>query len=304
MSRSFEMVNAARFQRYATSSALEELHSGMRWSEGPVWFADSQQLLFVDVPSSRIHRWAEGQGVSTMRSPSNYANGMTRDREGRLITCEHETRRVTRTELDGSITVIADRYQGRRLNSPNDVVVKSDGTVWFSDPDYGILSDYSGVKAESEIGACNVYRWDPRSHQLAIAGAGFSKPNGLAFSPDERHLYVADSGRTHDANAPHAIYRFDVSADGNLTSKALFFEVERGVPDGLRVDVDGNIWTSSVSDEGVLCITPEGELIGRIRVPEPVSNVCFGGPKMNRLFITAESKLYSVFVGVRGLSCV
>jgi gluconolactonase len=301
MSKSFEPINYARFRRYITNNVLEELHAGMRWSEGPVWFADTQTLLFVDIPSNRIHRWVEGQGVSTLREPSNHANGMTRDRQGRLVTCESGTRRVTRTELNGAITVIADRYQGRRLNSPNDVVVKSDGSIWFTDPDYGILSDYTGDRAESEIGACNVYRWDPATNELSLACEGLSKPNGLAFSADESALYVADSGRTHDPQGEHAIYRFEIDSAGKAGKRSVFFSVDRGVPDGLRVDVDGNVWTSSVSDEGVMCIAPDGELIGRIHVPEPVSNLCFGGPKLNRLFITAGPKLFSIFTGTRGV---
>jgi gluconolactonase len=285
-----------------TNSVLEELHTGMRWSEGPVWFADTQTLLFVDIPSNQIYRWVEGQGVSVMRQPSNHANGMTRDRQGRLITCEGGTRRVTRTELDGRITVIGDNFEGKRLNSPNDIVVKSDGSIWFTDPDYGILSDYAGDRARSEIGACNVYRWDSATKALTVACEGLAKPNGLAFSPDERLLYVADSGRTHDPHGPHEIVAFEVSERGEVGGRRTFFTIEQGVPDGIRLDTDGNVWTSSVSNEGVMCVSPDGDLIGRIHVPEPVSNLCFGGPKLNRLFITAGPRLFSIFTGARGIS--
>jgi gluconolactonase len=304
MSKSFEIIDYARYRKYVTNSVLEELHTGMRWSEGPVWFADTQTLLFVDIPSNLIYRWVEGQGVSVMRQPSKHANGMTRDRQGRLIICESGTRRVTRTELDGRITVIADNFEGKRLNSPNDVVVKSDGSIWFTDPDYGILNDYTGDRARSEIGACNVYRWDSATEVLTVACEGLAKPNGLAFSPDERLLYVADSGRTHDPHGPHEIVAFEISERGEVGSRRTFFTIEQGVPDGIRLDTDGNVWTSSVSNEGVMCVSPDGKLIGRIHVPEPVSNLCFGGPKLNRLFITAGPRLFSIFTGARGISTV
>ncbi|TCK39361.1 gluconolactonase [Paraburkholderia sp. BL8N3] len=303
MSKCFIPVDYHRFRRYMTHAVLEELHTGLRWAEGPVWFADAQMLLYTDVPGDRIYRWVEGQGASVFRHGSNHANGMTRDRQGRLVVCESGGRRVTRTELDGRITVLAERFEGKRLNSPNDVVVKSDGTVWFSDPDYGILSDYTGTRADSEIGACNVFRYDPADGSLGVACEGLAKPNGLAFSPDERTLYVADSGRTHDPDGPHQIVAFDVAADGRTGHRRPFAQIPTGVPDGFRVDVDGNIWTSTV-DDGVLCFAPDGALIGRIHVPEPVANLTFGGPKLNRLFIAAGQKLYSIFTGTRGLPLV
>jgi gluconolactonase len=295
----YELINYRRFRPYVVANArLELLHTGMRWSEGPVWFADAACLLVSDVPSNRILRWVEGQGASVFREPAAKANGNTRDRHGRLVTCESGGRRVTRTELDGTITVLAERYEGKRLNSPNDVVVKSDGTVWFTDPDYGILSDFTGEKAPSEIGACNVYRIDTRSGDLRVVCGDMVKPNGLAFSPDERVLYVADSGVSHHLDGPHHILAFEVTADGELRHRRVFAVVEPGLPDGLRVDVDGNVWTSAA--DGVHCITPDGELIGKIRVPETVANLTFGGPKRNRLFIAAASSLYAVFVGTRG----
>jgi gluconolactonase len=295
----YELISYRRFRPYVVANArLELLHTGLRWAEGPVWFADAECLLVSDVPSNRIVRWVEGQGASVYREPSGKANGNTRDRQGRLITCESGGRRVVRTELDGTRTVLADHAQGKRLNSPNDVVVRSDDTVWFTDPDYGILSDYTGEKAASEIGACHVYRIDPRTGQVAMVCGDMVKPNGLAFSPDERVLYVADSGASHDVDGPHEIVAFDVTGDGALRGRRVFAVVEPGVPDGLRVDVDGNVWTSAA--DGVLCLTPDGELIGKIRVPETVTNLTFGGPKRNRLFITAGGSIYAVFVGTRG----
>jgi gluconolactonase len=295
----YEVVNYRRFRPYVVGNArFETLHTGMRWAEGPVWFADTGCLLLSDVPSNRIVRWVEGQGASVYREPSNHANGNTRDRQGRLLTCESGGRRVVRTELDGRQTVLADRYLGKRLNSPNDIVVKSDDTVWFTDPDYGILSDFTGNKAPSEIGACHVFRVDPRTGELRSACGDMVKPNGLAFSPDERVLYVADSGASHDPDGPHHILAFDVGDDGSLRNRRVFAVIDAGIPDGFRVDVDGNVWTSA--EDGVHCIAPDGELLGKIRVPETVANVAFGGPKRNRLFIAAASSLYAVYVGTRG----
>jgi len=281
------------------NARLETLATGMRWAEGPVWFADAGCLLLSDVPSNRILRWVEGQGASVYREPSNNANGNTRDRQGRLLTCESGGRRVVRTELDGGLTVLADRYRGQRLNSPNDIVVKSDDTIWFTDPDYGILSDFTGNKAPSEIGANHVFRLDPGTGELRSVCGEMAKPNGLAFSPDERVLYVADSGASHDLAGPHHILAFDVAEDGVLRHRRVFAVIEPGIPDGFRVDIDGNVWTSA--EDGVHCIAPDGELIGKIRVPETVANVTFGGPKRNRLFIAAASSLYAVYVGTRGV---
>ena len=244
-------------------------------------------------------RWDEATGqVTTFRSPSSFANGNTRDRQGRLVTCEHRDRRVTRTELDGGITVIADRYRGKRLNSPNDIVVKSDGTIWFTDPSYGISAEYEGGKAESEIGSCNVYRFDPSDGSLKVVVDDFHRPNGLAFSPDESTLYIADSGFWPNPEAPHHIRAFQVAADGGLRGSRVLAEVSPGIPDGFRVDVEGNIWTSA--GDGVQCFTPGGDLIGKIPVPEKVSNVCFGGPTRDRLFICGHTSLYSIHLNVRG----
>ena len=279
-------------------AALETLWTGGRWTEGPAWFGDSRTLLFSDIPNDRMLQWAEGLGVREFRSPANYSNGNTRDREGRLITCEHGRRCISRTETDGRISVLADRYQGRRLNSPNDVVVKSDGTIWFTDPSYGITSDYEGDKAESEIGACHVYRLDPADGALSAVAEDFVRPNGLAFSPDEKTLYIADSSITHDPGGNHHIRAFDVIEGRRLAKGRVFTEISPGFPDGFRCDTQGNVWCSS--GDGVQVFAPDGMRLGKILVPEHVSNLCFGGPKKNRLFITATTSLYSLYVNANG----
>ena len=282
-------------------ATLDQLWTGGRWTEGPVWFGDSRTLLFSDLPNDRMMQWVEGIGVREFRGPGacHFSNGNTRDRQGRLVTCEHGTRRVTRTELDGSITVLAERYMAKRLNSPNDVVVKSDGTVWFTDPSYGILNDYEGYKAESEIGACNVYRLDPSDGSLSVVAGDFVRPNGLAFSPDEQTLYIADSSVTHDPQGNHHIRAFDVIEGNRLANGRVFSEINPGFPDGFRIDTDGRIWCSS--GDGVQVFAPDGVRLGKILVPEHVSNVCFGGLRKNRLFITATTSVYAVYVAVNGL---
>jgi gluconolactonase len=237
-------------------------------------------------------------GVGLFRQPAGYSNGNTLDREGRLVTCEHGNRRVTRTEHDGAITVLADRHEGRRLNSPNDVVVRSDGTLFFTDPAYGIDSDYEGHKGTSEIGACHLYRIDPRSGEVAIAADDFVRPNGLAFSPDESLLYVADTGATHRREGPRHIRRFRVDAGGRLSGGEVFATCTAGLFDGFRLDTDGRIWTSA--GDGVHCYDPDGTLVGKVRVPEVAANVCFGGPKRNRLYICATTSLYAILTCVNG----
>jgi gluconolactonase len=229
------------------------------------------------------------------------SNGHTVDLLGRLVSCEHRSRCVSRTEFDGSRTVLADRYDGKRLNSPNDVVVKSDGSIWFTDPSYGIDSDYEGDAARSEIGTRNVYRIDAASGRVTIVASDFVQPNGLAFSPDESLLYIADTGLTHSADGPHHVRRFRVSADGSSISGGEVFAVcPVGLHDGFRLDVDGNLWLSA--GDGVRCIASDGPLLGRILIPESVANVCFGGAKLNRLFICATTSLYSVFLNTRAAS--
>jgi len=281
---------------------VERLWSGARWSEGPAWFPAGRYLMWSDIPNNRMMRWDETDGsVSVFRQPANNSNGNTRDRQGRLISCEHLTRRVTRTEHDGTITVIADRWQGKRLNSPNDVVVRSDGSIWFTDPSYGILIDYEGERAESEIGACNVYRVDPDTGEVAAVATDFLKPNGLAFSPDESHLFISDTGASHAPSGPAHIRKFTVSADGrSLSGGAVFSECTAGLFDGFRLDRDGRIWSSAA--DGVHCIGPDGVLIGKVRIPELVGNVCFGGARLNRLFIAGTTSLYAVYLAVNGAS--
>jgi len=288
-----------RFRSMTLGNAwLEKLHGGMLWAEGPVYFADGDYLLWSDIPNNRIMQFVEGAGVRVFRQPSNNSNGNTRDRQGRLVTCEHGARRVTRTEPDGSITVLADNYRGKRLNSPNDVVVKSDGSIWFTDPPYGILSAYEGGKSASELGTCYVFRLDPRDGGLSIVADDFVKPNGIAFSPDETTLYVADTGASHDPEGPHHIRAFAVEGGARLGQGRVFAEINPGLADGFRLDRDGNLWTSA--GDGVHCFSPAGELLGKIKVPEVVSNVTFGGPKRNRLFITATTSLYAIYVAQEG----
>lgn len=280
------------------NTQLERLYSQCRWAEGPVWFNDGGYLLWSDIPNQRILRWIPEQGVSVFRAASNFANGNTRDLQGRLISCEHGTRRVTRTEADGAITVIADRFEGKRLNSPNDVVVHRDGAIWFTDPTYGIMSDYEGFKAEPEQAGRNVYRVDPHTAQIHCVAADFVQPNGLAFSPDGNTLYVADSARSHDPSGPHHLRALDVLDNCRLGRSRLFAEIEPGIPDGLRVDVQGNVWTSA--GDGIQCFDPDGVLLGKILLPEKVANLTFGGPRRNRLFITANTSLYMIHVAVQG----
>ncbi|MFI0540245.1 SMP-30/gluconolactonase/LRE family protein [Streptomyces sp. WSLK1-3] len=279
-------------------SRLETLYDGCRWAEGPVYLPAWRQLIWSDIPNDRILRWDEATGtVGLFRTPAGNSNGNTVDRQGRLVTCEQGDRRVTRTEPDGTVTVLAERYQGKRLNSPNDAVVRSDGTIWFSDPDFGILSDYEGHRAESEIGACRLYRIDPATGEVSLAADGLDGPNGVILSPDERHLYVSDSRAAR-------IHRYDVHADGTLSGGQVFAEAREGVHfDNIRFDDEGRLWAAALAD-GIHCYAPDGTLIGRVRVPEPVANVTFGGPKGNRLFIAATSSLYSVVMSVTGAARV
>lgn len=296
---SYEYYDRRFYDLTVPIAEVEELYGGCRWAEGPVWFNEHATLVWSDIPNRRLLRWIEGQGVSTFRADSNFANGNTRDRQGRLVSCEHGGRRVTRTEPDGSITVIADSYNGKRLNSPNDVVVKSDGSIWFTDPNYGIMSDYEGFKADMEQPACFVFRADPETGDLTVVADDFVKPNGLAFSPDEKVLYIADSGRSHDPDGPHHIRAFDVAEDGGLENGRIFCEVDPGVPDGFRLDVHGNLWTSC--GNGVICFASDGTALGKIRIPQMVANLTFGGPRRNRLFITATKSLYAVYVATTGV---
>jgi gluconolactonase len=292
------------FAPYRLSLAkVERIATGLRWSEGPVWFGDGRYLLWSDIPNNRIMRWDEETGaVSVFRKPSNNSNGNTRDRQGRLLTCEHDTRRVTRTEYDGTTTVIADRFDGKPLNSPNDVVCKSDGSIWFTDPPFGILGHYEGHTATPEL-PTNVYRWDPGSKQLSVVAGDVKRPNGLAFSPDETKLYIVEAGVS-----PRVIRAFDVIDGGRRISNArpLITAEPNGTPDGLRVDVDGNIWCGwgmgAEGLDGVSVFNPAGKLIGRIDLPERCANVCFGGVKRNRLFMCGSTSMFSLYVNTQGVA--
>jgi gluconolactonase len=289
-----------RFHRLTVGSArLEKLADGCRWSEGPAYFPAGRYLIWSDIPNDRMMRFDEtSNAVSVFRTPCGHSNGNTVDRQGRLVTCEHGNRRVTRTEHDGSLTVIASHHQGKRLNSPNDVVVKSDGSIWFTDPAYGIDSDYEGHRAQSETGGCHVYRVDPGSGEVAIVADDFVRPNGIAFSPDETRLYVADTGATHVKDGPRHIRVFSVGENGRLTGGEVFATCTSGLFDGFRFDEDGRLWTSA--GDGVHCYADDGTLIGKILVPEAVANVVFGGPKRNRLYICGTTSLYSIMLHVNG----
>ncbi|MGW3296223.1 SMP-30/gluconolactonase/LRE family protein [Streptomyces xiamenensis] len=274
-------------------SRLERLYADCRWAEGPLYVPAWRQLIWSDIPNDRLLRWDEPTGtVGVFRSPAGYVNGSTLDGQGRLVSCEQGNRRVTRTEHDGRITVLADRFEGRRFNSPNDVAVRSDGSVWFTDPDFGIVSDYEGHRAESEIGSCDVYRIDPASGAVRRVAEGFGGPNGLVFSADERQLYVADTRAGQ-------IRVFAVRADGTLDGGRVFAERGGDGFDNIRLDDRGRLWAAAF-DEGVHCYHPDGTLLGRLLVPERVSNITFGGPRRNRLFITATTSLYSLLMSVTG----
>lgn len=281
---------------------LEKLYTGCRWAEGPAYLAAGRYLVWSDIPNDRLLRFDECNGqVSVFRQPANNENGHAVDKQGRLISCEHRGRCISRTEFDGSRTVLASEYEGRRLNSPNDAVVKSDGSIWFTDPTYGIDTEYEGDAAESEIGQSWVYRLDPDTGAVVAVVTDMTKPNGLAFSPDESLLYVVDTGITHDASVTPQIRVYPVAADGESVGQgALFSESDAGLYDGLRIDTRGHLWTSA--GDGVHCIHPDGTTIGRVPVPEIVANVCFGGVKRNRLFICGQTSLYSLYVNAQGIA--
>lgn len=291
------------FDKYVLKmAAVERLATGTRWAEGPVWFGDGRYLLWSDIPNNRMLRWDETSGhISEFRSPSNFANGNTRDRQGRLVTCEHGGR-VTRTEYDGTITVLMDSFKGKRLSSPNDVVVKSDGTIWFTDPPFGILGNYEGRKAEPELGQ-NVYRLDPETGTATIVADDILGPNGLAFSPDEKILYIVESRGVPNRK----ILAYDMSADGaTITNKRILIDAgPGGTPDGFRIDIDGNLWCGwgmgRADLDGVMIFAPDGKPIGRIVLPERCANVCFGGRANSRLFMAASQSLYALYVNIPGV---
>jgi gluconolactonase len=291
-----------RFTFKQGNAAIERVATGFRWAEGPVYFRDQGCLIWSDIPNNRMMRWLEADGhVSVFRAPSNYANGNTRDREGRLLTCEHDTRRLTRTEYDGRITVLIDRFRGKQLNGPNDVVVKSDGSVWFTDPGYGIDGPYEGHRAEAELPRC-AYRLDPASGEATVIADDFARPNGLCFSPDERKLYIVDTGITH--GGPSHIRVFDVDGTRLRNGRIFAENFAPGMTDGIRADVHGNIWAAmgwaDPGEDGVRCYAPGGDLIGRIHLPEVCANLCFGGRKKDRLFMCASTSVYALYVNGEG----
>ncbi len=289
------------FLRYRLALAgVERIATGLRWAEGPVWFGDIRCLLWSDIPNNRMLKWEEETGgVSVFRKPSHFANGNTRDRQGRLITCEHGARRVTRTEYDGTITVLAQEWDGKRLNSPNDAVVKSDGSIWFTDPPFGLLSHYEGAPAVQELPTL-IYRIDGDSGALEVVADTVDRPNGLCFSPDESILYVVESA------LPRNVYAFDVVGGRRLQHRRSFIDVDEGTPDGMRCDVDGNLWMGwgmgSAALDGVHIYNPAGRLIGRIALPERCANVCFGGTHRNRLFMAASHSVYALYLNTQGVA--
>ena len=294
-----------RFSKYRIgNAAVERLFTGCRWAEGPVWFGDARCLIWSDIPNNRMLRWTEeSEEVSVYRSPSRHSNGNTRDRQGRLVTCEHTGRRVTRTEHDGSISVLMDSFEGKPINSPNDVVVHSDGSVWFTDPGYGLLLNYEGQRAEAEL-PNRVYRLEPETGAATIVADDFLRPNGLCFSPDETLLYIVDTGRSHDPDGPSHIRVFDVTADNRLENGRVFVDMSSGMADGIRCDEDGNLWAAAgwagPGFDGVHCYAPDGTRIGQIHLPEICANLCFGGVNKNRLFMAGSQSLYAVYVETAG----
>jgi gluconolactonase len=297
---SIEVLDPLFRSCFAGHVRVERHWTGARWAEGPAWFAAGRYLVWSDIPNNRMMRFVEPSGeVSVFREYSHNSNGNTVDNQGRLLTCEHLSRRVTRTEINGKITVIADKWNGKRFNSPNDVVVKSDDSIWFTDPAYGIDTDYEGDIQPAEVGGCHVYRVDAKTGEVKAVITDMVRPNGIAFSPDENFLYVADTGATHKENGPRHIRRFSVSADGaSVSGGEVFADCDSGLFDGFRVDTEGRIWSSA--GDGVHVFTLEGKLIGKILIPEMVANVTFGGTKLNRLFICGTTSLYSMYVTARG----
>jgi len=299
MMEGFEICEP-RFAQYVLDNApLEELATGFRWIEGLVWMGDAGCLLFQDLPRDRTMRWIESAGISIYRTPSGFANGQTRDRQGRLISCSHHERCLFRTELDGTLTRLIDRHEGKRLNAPNDVTVKSDGTIWFTDPLYGIQNDYEGGRQISEQPPA-LYRFDPKNGDIRIAAGDFDGPNGLVFSPDESRLYVCETGDQTKDNPKQYIRGFDVSPDGRLRGGDIFHKIAPGYADGICMDEDGNLWSSA--GDGVHCIDPTGKLLGKVLVPYRVSNLTFGGLHRSRLFIGGSHTLYAIFLNRRGVS--
>jgi gluconolactonase len=299
MEKLFEVYDNRFLALINPDSRLKQLCSGARWAEGPIYFAEGDYLIWSDIKNNRMLRWSDKDGMSVYRAPANYTNGNYRDPQGRMVTCSHGARAIQRTEPDGTVVTLVDHYQGARLNSPNDLVVKSDGTIWFTDPPYGIIQPEEGYFAESELPGNFVYRFDPQTCELSIVVDDMDKPNGLAFSPDESILYVADSGRSHNPNGNHHIRAYDVVNGKSTTNGRIFAIIDAGVPDGFRLDVHGYLFTSSA--DSIQVYDPSGQLMGKIMVPEVSANCTFGGPQKNRLFIAATSSIYAITLNTTGI---
>lgn len=299
MTKLFEVYDTRFLSLLLPHSKLEQLAWGAKWAEGPTYFSEGDYLLWSDIPNNRILYWSEREGMRVYREPSNFSNGHYRDLQGRMVTCEHGRRCVSRTESDGTVTILVDRYQGKRLNSPNDLVVKSDGTIWFTDPPYGIMQPNEGYHGLSEVGGNFVYRFDPETDELTIVARDSEKPNGLAFSPDEKILYVADSAFSHDPFGNHQVRAYDVADGKQLTNSRIFAVIHPGNPDGLRLDHNGYLYISS--GDSIQVYSPAGELLGKIMVPEVIANCTFGGPDKNRLFIAATKSIYAIYLNTTGI---
>ena len=300
-----EAVDPKRFTYKQGNAYIERIATGFRWAEGPAYHRGFGMLVWSDIPNNRIMRWLEEDGhLSVFRQPSNYSNGNTFDRQGRLLTCEHDSRRLTRTEHDGTITVVADKYQGKRLNGPNDVVVASDDSIWFTDPGYGINGPYEGHKDTPEMKERNVYRIDGKSGEMTVVAGDFVRPNGLAFAPDEGKMYIIDTGLTDGPENPAHIRVFNVDGPKLSGDKVFADNFKPGFTDGVRTDVDGNVWCSmgwaDPNEDGVRCYAPSGDLIGKIHLPETCANLVFGGKKKDRLFMTASMSVYSLYLDNMG----
>jgi len=292
-----EVENQPQFEKYLTTKEFTKIHSGMKWAEGPCYIKSHKKLYFSDIPNNHLLSW-DGSNVKIEKDPSNFINGNTEDLEGNLISCSHGGRCIYKTDINGNTTTLVDKYLDKKLNSPNDVVVKSDGSIWFTDPPYGILSDYEGYKGDMEYGACYVFRYDPKENNLEVVSKDFLKPNGLAFSVNEDKIYIADSGGSHDVNAPNQIMVYDIVENKILKNGKVFHKFNPFFADGFRVDKDDNVWTSA--GKGIKCFNPQGEVIGQLLLPDLVANLTFGGENNNILYVTSSSNLYSMQLNQQG----
>ena len=292
-----EVENQPQFEKYLITKEFTKIHTGMKWAEGPCYIKSHKKLYFSDIPNNCLLSW-DGSNINIEKDPSNFINGNTEDLEGNLISCSHGGRCIYKTDINGNTTKLVDQYLDKKLNSPNDVVVKSDGSIWFTDPPYGILSDYEGYKGDMEYGGCYVFRYDPKENNLEVVSKEFLKPNGIAFSVNEEKIYIADSGGSHDVNAPNQIMVYDVVDNKILKNGRVFHKFNPFFADGFRVDKDDNIWTSA--GKGIKCFNPQGEVIGQFLFPDLVANLTFGGEDSNILYVTATSNLYSMELNQQG----